>query len=44
MTKTITVSDEVYKKLLEKSADHQRGANHKISMSEVIAKLLKVAK
>lgn len=43
MAKTITVSDETYKELLSKVANYQRGANHKISMDEVIRGLLKRA-
>lgn len=41
MAKTITVTDEVYKKLLERAANHQKKANHRVSMSDVIEKLLK---
>lgn len=40
MAKTITVSDAVYKKLLERVANHQKKEDHRVSMSEVINKLL----
>ncbi len=41
MAKTITVSDAVYKKLLGRIADHQKRADHIVSMNETIEKLLK---
>lgn len=41
MAKTITVTDEVYKMLLERTANHQKTANHRISINDVIEKLLR---
>jgi len=40
MAKTVTVTDEVYRKLLERVANHQKKANRRISISNVIERLL----